>query len=200
MAEDIYSRQPVRENGDYDVSTNVDPSSAAVIAHDRAATPDKTNQNVRVTGVANGNIHAMDVAVHQSDGSDISLANPLPVTVTDAAGGTDVYDPQSSANVAPAATVNHDTLAAGATGLMVKSVDIGSAVKVGVVYQVETGVGTGIFTPMFWKNNSVASPADADLQLKGSILVPTGVNFRVSITNNDVDSSDLHSTVYGVQV
>ena len=198
--EDIYSRQPVRENGDYDVSTNVDPSSAAVVAHDRTATPAKTDQNVRVTGIGVGTVHSMDVAMHQSDGTDISPVNPLPVTISTVSSGTDIFDPQTSPAVAPGATVDIDLVAAGATGLMVNQVHIGSPVKVGIVYRKETGVGTGIYTDVFWKNNSVASPNAADLDLDVSYLVETGRTWRISITNNDVDTSDVHSTTVGVQV
>lgn len=54
-------------DGDYDVSTNATPDSAGLIAHDRAAAPDQTNQNFRSTGanpaasVDPANVHALDV-------------------------------------------------------------------------------------------------------------------------------------------
>lgn len=64
----IVNEQDVQLDGDYDVSTNADPDSVGIIAHDRAATPGESDQNFRPTGgkpnaddIDPANVHALDV-------------------------------------------------------------------------------------------------------------------------------------------
>jgi len=72
----------VQIDGIYDVIDNPDPDNVGVIGHNRAASPgdpDQTNRITSVTYGASGIVHALDVSIHNSDGSGIDTVNPLPV-------------------------------------------------------------------------------------------------------------------------
>jgi hypothetical protein len=77
------SGYPVDVDGVYDVSTNPDPDNIGVIGHTRAAVPGDADQNNRITSITNGYVHAMDVSLHNSDGSAIDSTNPLYIAAID---------------------------------------------------------------------------------------------------------------------
>lgn len=198
MADYDNSRLPVRTNGDYDATTNVDPASGAVIAHDRVASPSVVDQNKRVTAVSNSTTHALDIALHDESGAAFSGANPLPVSVVNAESGTPVHDYQTSAAVAAGASVNHDYTVTALMTLMFKQVLASGSGKIKVVTKIETGVGTAVFTDLFPKFNSVSTPS-ADLLLDVAKSVAAGVIVRRTITNNDNQAQDVYSLLVGLE-
>lgn len=78
----------VQLDGIYDVIDNPDPDNVGVIAHNRNAIPTDLDQVNRVTSVTNGNVHALDVSVHNSNGSAIDNINPLPVVTVPGPGAS----------------------------------------------------------------------------------------------------------------
>lgn len=60
--------------------TNLKPDSVGIILNVRDTTVGIDDQTFRPTGIVNGQVHAQDVAVFNSDGSPIGAANPLYVT------------------------------------------------------------------------------------------------------------------------
>ena len=90
----------VNVDGIYDAGNNPDPANVGVIGHERTATPGDSDQTNRITSVTYGEggvVHALDVAIQNSDGSPIDNSNPLPVVL--ATGITvdgNVIDPNNS--------------------------------------------------------------------------------------------------------
>jgi hypothetical protein len=70
----------VQVDGVYDSVNNLDPDNVGLIGHTRAVTPGDPQQNNRLTSITNGDVHALDVSVHNSDGTAVDNTNPLPVT------------------------------------------------------------------------------------------------------------------------
>ena len=83
-------------DGDYDGATNLNPDSVGIIGHDRGAAPDKTAQNIRITGSPPTSDAITPTDVHASDSNSflhwydsvatefcrVSDANPLPIALT----------------------------------------------------------------------------------------------------------------------
>lgn len=57
--------------GVYDAVTNPDPDNIGLIGHVRAVSPGDSDQTNRITSITNTNVHALDVALHTSDGSSV---------------------------------------------------------------------------------------------------------------------------------
>ena len=96
-------------DGTHNATTNSNPASSALIAHDRnGASTDRTHQDKRVTAViGEGNTISLDVALHDENGQNYDADNPLPVTLEESE-GDEINDYQTSASVAKNASVNHD--------------------------------------------------------------------------------------------
>lgn len=188
----------IKTDGNYDAVDNKDPSSTGIIVHDRVADPTKDDQNLNPTGVSSGddNRHCIDVALSDGDGFGIDEENPLPTYLTESPGDeVDEYD--SGTDTAEDATVNHDyVVSAGKTlkGLKVSCMSTGFSV---FKLQIETGVGTGVFSTTMVKSGSVS---DSNVELSYNKRVAAGVTIRVAKTNCDDDDTDLHSTIQGVEV
>ena len=195
---DFDSRLPVRSNGDYDASTNIDPSSSGLVAHDRVATPALTDQNKRITGVSLSTVHALDIALHQSDGSDVSTASPLPVTFSETL-GAEIHSYTTSAAVAALASVNHEYTVSGGVTLLLKQVFVSGSGKAKAVLQVETAGGAGTYNTYGVQFNSTADP-NMEWNLSVPLVVATGVKVRITITNRDGAGQDLYSTIVGREI
>lgn len=188
-------------NGDYHADDNSDPASAALILHDRAATPDKTNQNFRPTGVASSdgsNAKAQDVAIRDEDGNAFTTSNPLPVTLVDSE-GTEVNDYNASSATAAAASANHDYTVTALKTLKASQISCSASGRAKFQVQVEDGVASDVFETKFVKFNSTANP-NCDFDVKELISVAAGVRVRVVKTNLDNQAQDLYSTISGHEI
>lgn len=67
-------------NGVHDLSNPV-PSSTGIIAHQRNISPTSIDQTLRPTGIINGDVQALDIAIRDEDGVPFSNTNPMPVEV-----------------------------------------------------------------------------------------------------------------------
>lgn len=183
-------------DGEYDAATNTNPSSSALIAHDRTATPDETDQNFRPTGVTNSTVHALDISLHDEDGAAYSASNPLPVAISESE-GTEVEDYNTSASVTSSATTNHDYTSGG--DFVGKQLVVSASSRWKAELQIETGVGAGTYDTVAVIFGTEANPTVA-LDLKSITKQISGAIVRVAITNRDNQAQDVYSTLYGVLV
>ena len=70
-------------DGVYNALINPDPDNIGLIAHNRASSPLDSDQVNRITSVNNITVHALDVALHHSDATDIDSGNPLFIAAID---------------------------------------------------------------------------------------------------------------------
>lgn len=186
--------------GDYDASTNTTPSSNAVIAHDRNATPGMTHQNKRITGVTNGTRHTMDVSVHDEEGVPYSISNPMPVQQVGGTEGDEVNNYNTAASVAVDAVSNHDYTVTALKTLVLKKVSATASARGKYQVAIETAVASGTFNVVETKFGS-ASHSNVEFDFsEAPISVAAGVKVRVIRTNTDLDAQDVYSTIKGIEI
>lgn len=188
-------------NGDYHADDNSDPASAAVILHDRTASPDETHQNFRPTGVASSdgsNAKAADVAIRDESGNAFTTSNPLPVTFVDSE-GDEINDYNTDDAVPASNSSNHDYTVTALKTLKLSRVEASGAARAKFELQVETGVATNVFSTKFVKHNSTSEP-NVSFDVKELITVAAGVRVRLIRTNRDNQASDLYSTISGHEI
>lgn len=189
----------VNSDGDYDAANNTKPASTGMIAHDRATTPADTDQNQRITAVTNATVHALDMAMHTSDGAPVNSANPLPVAFSPDPDGTEVHDYNTAAAVAAAATSNHDYSVANGTTARLMKVECSASSRAKWELQVGDGGVTEVFTTVAVKfttedqANAVFDFRDIPKKVLGTANTTT---IRVIRTNRDDDDAmDMYSTI-----
>lgn len=136
------------------------------------------------------------VSAHISDatGTAFSPSNPLPVVFE--VGGTSVCDYKDASSIAAGASDNHDyTVTAGKT-LYLNMIQSSASGKAKMVLQVETGVASGVFTTKGAQFNSTAT-SDMEFYLPSPVVVAAGVRVRVIMSNRDLLSQDLYSSIIG---
>lgn len=180
--------------GVYDVTNNTLPSTAGNVVHTRNATPGAAHQVIRQTGITNGTVHAADVSMHQSDGSAISMANPLPVQVLTTGVGTEVNDYDTQAALAVSGTDDHVYTAAGL--FLLKRIWASASGRMKIEISVDPD-GLSGYTAIAVGFNSTAtpniSPEFAPVELA------TGGLVKVTRTNLDETALDVYSTIIGVE-
>jgi hypothetical protein len=70
-------------DGVYNGTTNPKPDNIGIVGSTRSTSPVDSNQTNRITSVTDNDVHALDVALHNSDGKAIDNNNPLPVINAD---------------------------------------------------------------------------------------------------------------------
>lgn len=186
-------------DGEYDGTNNTNPSTTALMAHDRQGTStDRTHQDKRVTAVdGEGDSICLDVSLHDEAGQYYDADNPLPVTLEESE-GDEINDYQTSASVPKNNSVTHDyTVTAGKTFVGDQAWITGSG-KLKVEVQVETGVGAGTYDTKFVAFNSTANP-NIEIPLLKRCKVAAGVKVRIELTNRDNQPQDVYSTLTGVE-
>ena len=185
-------------DGDYDASTNTNPSSAGLIAHDRSAIHDRTKLNQRVTATpGEGDTINLDISLHDEAGQAYDADNPLPVSLEESE-GDEIIDYNVSSSIVKDAVAEHDyTISATKTFIGDGCLVSGSG-KLKVEVQIETGVATDTYVTNFTAFNSTANPT-IEIDFKRRMKVATGVNVRILITNKDNQAQDLYSTLLGVE-
>lgn len=186
-------------DGEYHAVNNTRPSRVGLMAHLRNATPGLAQLLQPLTAVTNGLKRLLDVALHDENGDAFSTSNPLPVTLVDSE-GDEINAPNTTANVAVAATADHDYEVTALKTLKLSKIFASGSGKIKAEVKVETGVGTGTFTSKFVKFNSVAFP-NIEFDIKELITVPAGVKVRVSIKNlEQLQAFDVYSTISGHEI
>lgn len=188
----------VNADGDYDAVNNSEPSSSGVLAHSRSATHDETEQNERVTAKDGDNDKiAMDVAISDSDGNNISESNPLFVSFSENP-GDEVVDYDTASAIAKDATDNHDYTVTAAKTMLLEEFWASASGKMKIEVQLETAAASGVFETRWVGFNSTANP---------NIRIPSekigkqvaGAIIRIIRTNKDNQPQDLYSTIVGIE-
>jgi hypothetical protein len=131
-------------------------------------------------------------------GANVSVTNPVPVTL-DTVSGTSVNDYKRAVAIAVGATDNHDyTVTAGKT-LYFDQIEASASGKAKMEVEIETGVATNVFNTFFVQFNSTSTPI-MSLILSNPITVAAGVRVRVVLTNKDVAAEDMYSTISGKEL
>lgn len=188
-------------DGDYDAANNTNASSAALIAHDRVAAPDVTDQNFRPTGIqgtADNTVHALDISLHDENGDAYTLSNPLPVSVSESE-GDEVEDYNTSAAVASSATVNHDYTVTAATTFVGKQLLVSASSRWKAELQLETAPAAGTYTTVAVLFGTESNPT-VSYDLRSITKQVAGAIVRVVITNRDNQAQDVYSTLMGIEV
>lgn len=183
-------------DGVYDVTNNSDPANVGLVAMVRNATPNDTQQTMRLTAIANGatTVRALDVALRDENGEPFTPTNPLPVTFVDAE-GLEINSYLTSAAVAGGASVNHDYLTVAA--FKFTQVNATGSGRAKIEVQIETGAATNVFTTVAVQFNSTAQPNMA-ITFNEAVAVISGARVRVIRTNREILSAqDLYSTISG---
>lgn len=195
----------VNPDGDYDATNNTKPASIGNIAHDRAATPADTDQNLRVTGVTGSTDtthHSMDVSIHDGSGDAYSDSNPIPTYITDDP-GEEKMEYNTSAAVAKDASVDHDYSVANGDVFKINGFYANASGKIKVEFKIGDGAVSEIFTSKAVFFNSTANP-NCEFKCEKSPFSVTGTandtTIRITITNLDNQAQDVYSTLLGIEV
>jgi hypothetical protein len=194
---DINAKQPVLNDGIYDVSENPVPSSAGLISSSRSASIDETTMDQRITATPGDNDKiAMDVAISDSDGNKIDESNPLAVYNAESP-GTEVDDYDEAVDIAKDASSNHDYTVSSSVSF--KGLEVffsGSGLMKGEL-QIETAPAAGTFTTVAVGFNSVSTPNSVLTYKKA---VPADVIVRLVKTNLDNQAQSLYSQIKGLEI
>jgi hypothetical protein len=179
-------------DGVEDGTTNTNPSSSALIAHDRnGASTDRTHQDKRVTAViGEDNTISLDIALHDENGQNYDADNPLPVTLEESE-GDEICDYQTSSSVAKNSAATHDYTVTATKTLIGDSCWISGSGK----FKVEVTVDGAT---KFVGFNSTANP-NVEIDFKKRVKVVAGDVVSIIITNRDNQPQDLYSTLLGVE-
>jgi hypothetical protein len=185
-------------DGVYDASNNTKPGNSGLVGHTRAATPGDAEQVERLTAIANGSIHALDVSLHDEDGAVFSESNPLPVTVVGSEGAP-INDYATSSAVAAGSSVNHDYTVTALKTLKLDQIECSASGKIKVEVKVETAAASGVFNTKWVQFNSTANP-NTSLDLRELVSQVAGAKIRVVLTNKDNQPMDVYSTISGHEI
>ena len=184
-------------DGDYDASTNTEPSSSGLVAHDRTASPDETHQNQRVTAVSGADdTVCLDVAIRDESGQPYSDSNPMPVALSENE-GSEIHDFDQASAVPKDNTADHDYVVASGVTVLLHGFKASASGKMKVELQIGDGDLTEVFATKVVDFNSTAKPAvDGDffrvpIKVTGTV---NGTTIRLVKTNRDNQAQDLYST------
>lgn len=167
-----------------------------VEANQGAANATPWNQNIsQISGASPSATNALPAQIATA-GAFVSASNPLSVTIESTVLGTAVNDYKDASAIGAGSSDNHDyTVTAGKTLTLKQIVAAGSG-KAKMEVEIETGVATGVFTSKFVQFNSTAD-TNMQITLQAPISVAAGVRVRVVMSNRDLLSQDLYSTICG---
>lgn len=138
------------------------------------------------------------VSIQDSSGAAFSPTNPLYVNI-DTIAGTTICDYKTASAIAAAASDNHDYTVTAAKTLYLKQIEASASGKIKVEVKVETSAGSGTFLTKFVQFNSSSDP-NITIHLEDAIAVAAGVKVRVTVTNRDLLSEDVYSTICGNEI
>lgn len=187
-------------DGTYDGTNNTNPANIGLVTQERNAASSDVRQTMKPTsirGTVDTTKVALDIALNDENGNAYTDKNPLPVTIEESE-GVEICNYQTSSAVAKDASVNHDYTVTALKVLLLSNIWTSASGKMKIVVAVETGVGTGVFTPKKVGFNSTANP-NVPMPFDKTLTVAAGVRVRVTLTNLDNQAQDLYSTVEGIE-
>lgn len=187
----------VNGRGDYDVTTNEDPASAGLIAHERNVAKTDAHQVKRVSAIdstADTDVTALDVAIRDESGNPYTTENPMPVSVEESEGEEiHEYDASATPVVKDATDVHTYTVPVGKTLLLEQVLCSASGRS-----KFEIAVGADAAEVTKGVRFGSTSMQDSDWTLSRTLKVPAGHNVKVTRTNRDNQPMDLYTTIVGV--
>lgn len=181
---DYNSQLPVRSKQDLD--------ERVLIKIQSGESPEASDATALVT---DKQVHTK---IFQSDGTNISEENPLPVAPTENA-GDEVEDYDESVDVASTASANHDYVVTATKIFKSLNVEAAASGKARFELQVETAASSGTFETRGVKFNSTANP-NIEFKFNRPKRVAAGVIIRIVKTNLDEQAQSIYSTINGVEV
>ncbi len=139
------------------------------------------------------------VSVQDSTGAAITTLNPLPVSISASAPGSEIHDYLVSAAVAAAASANHDYTVTAAKTFKGEKFWASASGKIKMEVQISAN-GT-VFTSKWVGFNSTSTP-NISIDLGNFAVSDSGVGSKVRliITNLDKQAMDVYSTISGVEI
>jgi hypothetical protein len=182
-------------DGDYNAVTNLNPDSVGIIVHDRNAAPGVAQQNVRPTGIANGTVQAIDVALHDAAGAAFSPTNPMPVYVTGTSAGTDVLKFSEGTAIAQAATHTYSYTPTATKTLTLQRVFVSGSGKVRV--EIKLGTTSSELTKVVMFNSTANPNCVYEFSVPQSLVDTESV--VVNVLNGDKGAQNVYVTIEGVE-
>jgi len=186
----------VNPDGLYEADDNSKPAHTGLIVHTRQTTPADSHQTKRITGVQGTNDdthHCMDVSLHDENGDEYSLDNPLPIQIKASAPGSEVQDFKHATAIAKDASDTHTyTVTVGKT-LTLEKIQASGSGKMRVEVKHGTSGSTVTTLVLF---NSTANP-NVEYEFAEPIQVVAADVVEVIITNLDNQAQDLYSLIEG---
>ena len=183
--------------GDYDITTNEDPASVGLIAHERNVAKADEHQTKRVSAVDstdNTDVTALDVAIRDEQGNPFTVDNPLPVEVAESA-GDEIHDYNESAvDVVKDGTDTHIYVVPVGKTLLLEQVLCSGSGRA----KFEIAVGADTAEATRGVRFASSSMQDSDWNLQRTIKVVAGDQVLITRTNRDNQPQALYTTIIGV--
>jgi hypothetical protein len=184
--------------GDYEVDDNSKPASSAVIAGERQASPDETHQTKRVTAIDGENDSVnMDVALHHSDGDEITEANPMFVTQAENP-ADEILDYNVQSDLAVDTPTNVDYTVTAAKTFLGARVFASASGEFKLEVQVETAPAAGTYNTKYVAYGRSASE-NVDIPLDKILKQVATAKVRLIVTNTENKVQDIHTTLAGFE-
>jgi hypothetical protein len=182
-------------DGLYDATNNTDPSNMGLVGMVRNATPDETQQTLRLTGKANaaGDVRALDVALHSSNGEAISNTNPIPVYITGEVAGTDVLERFTTADLASGSPTTFNYTVPSGFVFTLQKVSASASGRIIVQIKLGTTASEVIKKDLF---NSTAFP-NVEYEFSRPQNMADTQSVKVTIENCDKGANDVFATIEG---
>lgn len=132
-------------------------------------------------------------------GADVTVLNPVPVSIADANPGTPINDYKRAVGIAAGATDNHDYTVTAAKTLYLNQIEGSGSGKAKMEVEIETAVASGVFNTRWVQFNSTATP-NMTIHIDNPITVAAGVRVRVAMVNKDTAAQDMYSTISGYEL
>lgn len=191
----------VQSNGDYDAATNKRPSSQGLIVSDRAAAPDETTMNKRVTAIAGeDDTVSLDVALRHSDGDRIDNNNPLPVYIEENF-GEEICSYAETTVAADASDQSTTYVVPDGKDFILHQVACASSGRSKVLVEVGDGAVSETFSvkrALFISESSQDNPGIFQIPLK-IVGTVNGTTVRLTKENrDDDDAQSIYSSIIGI--
>jgi len=192
-------------NGEYDVVTNTNPSSDAVIAHARVvAEPTEANQDKRVTAVVYDDgtktVVSQDVSLHDEHGVPYNANNPLPITME----GTEqdqLHDFTESVDVAADGTATVSYAVVDGKTLVLKQIINRASGRIKAEVELGDGGATETFAKKFvgFSSETQGDTSDYNPSIAHEVIgTANNTTVKVTVTNRDDDDpQSIYTTIIG---
>lgn len=188
------------------ISADINDISAGVQSNDVIVTLDGETVELAASTAIIGKVYITDgtedAAVDANNSLQVNQrsGDVWKVEISGAASTGEVHDYNTAAAVAAGAISNHDYTVTALKTLLWRQVLVSASDRFKAEFQVETGVGTGIYTTFAVMFGTGATGEMVDVTFSKPKEVAAGVKARVIRTNRDNQALDLYSTIIGEEI